>query len=131
MATSIRKTKNIKTYFALKLLYGIIFVNIEWFESELCTCIIDDVWEHRVNIEWFESVLCTCIIDDVWEHRVNIEWFGSELCTCIIDDVWEHRVITKQHHCVIAHECVGSLHQKNRSYHKCDTIIIRVYGVYL
>jgi hypothetical protein len=59
---------------------------------------------HRVNIEWFESELCTCIIDDVWEHRVNIEWFGSELCTCIIDDVWEHRVITKQHHCVIAHE---------------------------
>ena len=84
MATSIRKTKNIKTYFVLKLLYGIIFVNIEWYHL-----------------------------------------------SSVIDDAWEHRVITKQHHCVIAHECVGSLHQKNRSYHKCDTIIIRVYGVYL
>jgi hypothetical protein len=70
--------------------YSMLPVNIEWFESKLCTCIIDDVWEHRVNIEWFESKLCTCIIDDVWEHRVNIEWFESKLCTCIIDDVWEH-----------------------------------------
>jgi hypothetical protein len=31
----------------------------------------------------------------------------------VIDDAWEHRVITKQHHCVIAHECVGRAHWKS------------------